>query len=69
MSTNSNTNSLDDARTDDERIYPAEDAYGPRRRTPAWQRIAPDLSGGYIEVSLALDCDHPGRTFEEVTQR
>lgn len=44
-----------DDRTDDERRYPAEDAYGPRRDTPAWKRIEPDLSGGYVEVHLAWD--------------
>lgn len=55
-----------DDRTDDQRRYPAEDAYGPRRDTPAWRRIEPDLSGGYVEVHLALDAID-GLSPEEVT--
>ena len=49
------------------RDYLAELAYGPRRETPVWKRIAPDLSGGYVEVHLALDCGNPDYTFEDVT--
>lgn len=51
---------------DDQRVYPAEDAYAPRRSTPAWRRIDPDLSGGYAEVYLALHAAE-GFSPEEVT--
>lgn len=56
---------LDDG-TADERIYPAEHTYGPRDDTPAWRRVNPDHSSGYVEIRLALDCDHPD-CIEEVT--
>lgn len=51
----------------DRPIYPAERAYGPRRETPAWRRIEPGLSGGYVEVHLACECPNPDFSFEEVT--
>ena len=48
--------------------YPAEKAFGPRQDRPAWQRVDPDdLSGGYVEVHIALDCQDPSRSHEEVT--
>lgn len=42
-------------RTDqpDDRTYPAEHAFSPPRDVPAWRRIEPDLSGGYVEIHLA----------------
>lgn len=56
MSTKHSEHADDDRadRTDDQRRYPAEKAYGPRHDTPAWRRIEPGLSGGYVEVHLAL---------------
>ena len=55
-----------DDRTADDRLYPAERAYSSPHDTPAWRRIAPDLSGGYVKVHLALDCSELGG-IEEVT--
>lgn len=57
----------DDESADNQRVYAAEDAYGPQHRLSAWQQVDPnDLSGGWIEVHLALDCDRPD-LIDEVT--
>lgn len=50
----------------DRPIYPAERAYGPRRETPAWRRIEPDLSGGNDDIYAACDAED-GMSHDEVT--
>lgn len=43
----------------DRRVFPLESAYPEPGERPAWKRLEPDLSGGYIEIHRAMCGDVP----------